>query len=298
MKNLPKLFLLAILSTLTTGCFTQDVPPAHKGRLFEKAGFWNGYSGGNGFLTNTLNPGTHKVGYYDEVFMADCSETKVDQKMQALTKDGVQFSLELNVTFSANCDDKDALGSILSKLTPIPAKEGAPPNRTISPGQIYNTYMLPSLGEAVRVAVSPHIANDINANREEIFKAFNESFRKALDSRKPSVVQLYALNMSNLDFPDDMDKANAERAAQAILRDKAIAEQEKVKAETDTAKLTINQETEKAKAKAAEIDIVGAALRRNPEYVLRDMYWLAGEKGNLVMLPSDWKGAVNLAGKK
>lgn len=87
--------------------------------------------------------------------------------------------------------------------------------------------------------MSPYIANDVNSKREEIFEKIKKAFEDNLGKKEDKLVSIFGLNLSNLDFPDAMDKANAERAAQAILKDKAIAEQEKVKAEIETAKLDI-----------------------------------------------------------
>lgn len=292
-----KLLTVALLSLTAFGCGTQEIPPAHKGRMFDKTGALALYSGGKGFEGPILGPGTHQTYMYPEIFMVDCSQVKYDQKMQALTKDGVQFTLELNISFSANCEETAAIESLLTKLTPAPAKEGQPRNLTIFPSQIYNTYMHPSLGEAVRVAVSPHIANDINAKREEIFGKVKETFGVAMEAQKPKLIQNYSLNLSNLDFPDAMDKANEERATQAILKDKAIAEREKVLAEIETAKLSVKRETADAEAQAAKIDIIGAALHRNPEYYVRDVYWYAADKGGSVMIPSDPRVILNITPK-
>lgn len=45
-----KKMMLGVLGLLVvTGCSSQDIPPAHKGRMFAKSGALTGYSGGSGF---------------------------------------------------------------------------------------------------------------------------------------------------------------------------------------------------------------------------------------------------------
>lgn len=293
-----------IAATLTLGCSSQDVPPAHKGRMFDKTGGAALWVGGRGFEGDVLGPGTYFTGMYPEIRMVDCAQQTIKEPMTALTKDGVQFSLDVYVTYSANCDSKEAVIALLDKLSPEgtkSAKEGeaapvADAKLTITSEQVYRVFIKPLIGEAVRVAVSPYIANDINAKREEIFEKIKKSFTESVDAQqgktddgKPRarLVTIGGLTLNNLDFPQSMDDANTERATQAILKDKSTAEQDKIKVEIETAKLAVERKRAEAQAEAAKIDVVGAALRRNPEYYIRDVYYYAAEKGGSVMLPGD-----------
>jgi regulator of protease activity HflC (stomatin/prohibitin superfamily) len=159
-------------------------------------------------------------------------------------------------------------------------------------------FIRPAIGEAVRESVSPYIANDVNAKREEIFDKIKKAFEENLKKQQPQLVVIYNMNLSNLDFPEAMDKANAERAAQAILKDKAIAEREKVQAEIETAKLDIVKQEVEAQATAKKIDVIGAALHRNPEYYVRDVYAYAAEKGGSVMVPQNPSVILQMTPKK
>ncbi len=217
--------------------------------------------------------------------------------MLALTRDGVQFSLELFVTFSVNCDENVAIENLFSKLSPTPGV-AEKPNLTITADQVYSSYIYPSLGESVRIAVSPFIANEINEKRDEIFKEFNDSFTKTMAKQIPKVVVVTNLTLNNLDFPDAMDKANVERATQAILKDKAIAERQKIQEEIKTAQLEVESKTAKAKAEAAEINIVGKALHENPEYFMREYIYYAAKDGNSVMVPANPNVIMQMTPKK
>jgi regulator of protease activity HflC (stomatin/prohibitin superfamily) len=213
------------------------------------------------------------------------------EPLKALTKDGVQFGLDVYVNYGASCDQQDAVYAILEKISPEAGK------MTVTAEQIYNIFIRPAIGEAVRESVSPYIANDVNGKREEIFDKMKLAFDENLKKQKPLLVTIYSLNLSNLDFPEAMDQANEGRAAQAILKDKAIAEREKVEAEIETAKLDIVKREVEAQAEAKKIDTIGAALHRNPEYYIRDVYYYAADKGGSVMVPQDPKVILQITPK-
>lgn len=312
MRKTTSIILTALAATLV-GCGSQDVPPAHKGRLFDKTGSLALYVGGRGFEGPILGPGTYYTGVYPEVRMVECGQRTVKETLTALTKDGVQFSLDVYISYGAACDEEKVVLTLLEKLSP----EGAPPaagadkkedassahsqadpKLTITADQIYRVFIRPAMGEAVRESVSPYIANDINAKREEIFDKIKKAFEDNLKKQEPKLVTIYQLNLSNLDFPDAMDQANTQRAVQAILKDKAIAEQEKVKAEIETAKLDIIKQDVEAQATAKKIDVIGAALHRNPEYYVRDVYFYAADKGGSVMVPSNPNVILQMTPKK
>jgi regulator of protease activity HflC (stomatin/prohibitin superfamily) len=218
--------------------------------------------------------------------------------MPSLTKDSVQFSLDVYTRYSINCDDDKSVESVLNKIRPIAipqtvipsSQPGAQP--TVTPGgpdnvvnafQLYEGIIRPALGEAVRESVSSFIANEVNANREVIFKNIKESVLKQITDKKPQLVNIIELNLSNLDFPDELDKANVARAEQAVLKDKAIAERDRVDAEVETANKRKALVTSESNNEAARIDALGAAYRRNPEYVQLESIRVAAEKGNLII---------------
>ena len=74
------------------------------------------------------------------------------------------------------------------------------------------------------------------------------------------------------------------------MRDKAIAERERVKAEIETSAMRRQLAENEGAEAAAKIDQVGAALRRNPQYLqfdlqekLPEIYRSAGIAGNMVI---------------
>jgi len=93
-----------------------------------------------------------------------------------------------------------------------------------------------------------------------------------------------------MDYPDEMDHANNERAVQGVLRAKSIAERERVEAEIETAKTRQLLAEQEGRVEAAKIDQIGQAIRRNPEYLqyqlqemMPEIYEKAGTSGNLVI---------------
>jgi hypothetical protein len=261
-----------------------DIPTAHRGMMFDRTGALAFYSGGAGLTGPVLGPGTYRTGVYDELRVVDCETETVREPLSALTKDGVQFGLDIYVRFSADCSD-EAVKHLLDNLPPDEAD-----HTTISARLVYSTYVQPLIGAAVRETISPYRANDVNDRREEILAQIRKSFLDKVQHQEIDVVNVQEVNLSNLDFPDAMDNANVERAVQAILRDKAVAERERVQAEIETATLKKELENREGAAVAARIDAIGAALERHPSYMqfdlqskMPDIYDRAGAAGNMVI---------------
>src|SRR4051812_27049917 len=267
---------------LCAGCATQDIPQAFRGRLFNRTGAFAFYAGGTGFTGPVLNPGTYFTGAYDEIRLVDCSMVTTREPLTALTRDGVQFGLDIYVRYSADCAD-ESVQKMLDILTPDD-------EFAISSGKLYNTFVKPAIGEAVREVVSPFRANDLNEKREELLANIRDRFIQLMTARERKIVSIAEVSLSNLDFPDQMDAANVDRAVQAVLKDKAIAERERVQAEIQTTLMKRELAEKEGEVAAARIEKIGAALKRNPEYLqydmqtkLPDIYRNAGANGNMVI---------------
>lgn len=280
---------LVSLVVLTTACSAEDVPQAHRGRMFDRTGLLAFYAGGGGLEGSVLEPGTYFTGVYDQVRTVECATTTEREGLTSLTKDGVQFGVDIYLRFSADCSNDKVVEGILKAVAPSVPQE-AP--RTVTAKQLYATYVRPALGESIREAFSPHIANDVNEKRESILADIKRRFLELMKPNEGQLafVRIDELNLSNMDYPDELDHANAARAVQAVLKDKAIAERERVTAETATAEMKRQLAKSEGAAEAARIDEIGAALKRNPEYLtfdlqqkMPDIYKTAGDKGNLII---------------
>jgi regulator of protease activity HflC (stomatin/prohibitin superfamily) len=262
-------------------CGATDIPQAHRGSRFERTGLFKLFVGGRGFQGPALNPGSYYAGAYTDIMMVDCSMVTAREPLNALTKDGVQFGLDIYVRFSVQCTD-DAVKGILAIVTPDQ-------RNIVTSQKFYDLFVKPEIGESVRQVVSPYRANELNDRREELLNAIKKRVLEGLTSREKWII-VHDVNLSNLDFPDAMDAANVERAVQSVLRDKAIAERERVQAEIVTTRLRRQLAEQEGEVAATKIDRIGAALRRNPDFMqydlqskMPDIYKEAGSHGNLVI---------------
>jgi len=260
---------------------SMDIAPSQKGMMFDRSGVLALYVGGDGLTGEVLQPGTYWTGFYDEVRIVDCATSTQKEAMTSLTQDGVQFGVDLYVRFRANCAD-DAVQTLLSS---VPRGEDG----VVGSQTLYATFIRGPLGESIRKNVSPYVANDLNTNRTQILDGIRADFLAMLEESSSRVV-VEELNLSNMDFPEAMDTANNERAVQAVLRDKAIAEREKLDAEIETAQKREELARMEGEIEGARIDAVGAALKRNPEFMQYDMqakmpgiYEKAGAFGNMII---------------
>ena len=210
----------------------------------------------------------------------------VREPLKALTKDGVQFGLNIYVRFSPDCSDE----GVNTLLTALPVDQ----NNSVTAAVVYQTYVQPAVDEAAREVISPVRANDVNDHREEILANVRKRFLDMVAHRDKHIAIVQEVNLSDLDFPTDMNKANTERAVQAILRDKAIAERERVTAEIKTEEMRRDLAQKQGEAEAARIEQVGKALKQYPSFLQYDMqsrmpdiYKQAGAQGNLVITAPD-----------
>lgn len=291
-------FLIALLAVPLLAC-TEEVPQAHKARMFGQTGLLALYAGHTGFYGSVLGPGTVYTGAYDTIKVIDCSTETVKESLPALTKDNVHFTTDIYVTFSANCDDEKVVSHTLETIAP---EKG----NMISSKQLYETFIRPAEGEALRRAVSPVTAYEVNGRREEIHNTAEVTFFESV-KKLGAPVTISAFRMNNLDPPVQLAAANADLASQETLKQKSIAERDRVEAETTTAKLRIKLKEAEGDTDAAKIRTVGKALHDYPEYIhwvqlglLPAIYEKAGSQGNMIMLPADTNVLLNLpqAGKK
>lgn len=277
-----RLCLALALAATTAACATTDLSHAYRGVEFSKTGLFALYIGGKGFTGPVLNPGSYFTGLYNHIVAVDCAVETVREPLTALTKDGVQFGVDIYVRYAVECSD-DSVKTIVQQIRPQA-------DDVVTAQQMYSTFVRPAVAAAVREVVSPYRANDLNERREELLDGIRKKVLALIDARERKFIHVQEVNLSNLDFPDAMDAANVDRAVQAVMRDKAIAERERVTAEIETAKMRLELSTREGEVEAARIDKIGAALHRNPEYLQFDLqqkmpgiYQTAGQQGNLVI---------------
>jgi hypothetical protein len=118
--------ILVLSSLMTAGCDTDDVPASHVGRKFARTGAVALYLGDTGFVGGILPPGTYYTGLYDEIRLVECGQQTKKETMQALTKDGVQFNIDLYISYGIKCDDPKTVAKLFSTVGPAPTQAGNP----------------------------------------------------------------------------------------------------------------------------------------------------------------------------
>lgn len=282
----PLLLLIPLLVFLVGILFSrmEDIPQAHRGMMFDRTGALVLGTGGYGLTGPVLSSGTYWVGLYDQIRMVECGMVTKPEKLTALTRDNIQFSLDLYVRYETNCNEDGAVTRILHQFTPDPGG-------IISTEQIYQNYIRPAIGESLRASVARYNANDLNPNREKLLKSIVENFRdKQTQWGSPLPILVGDITLSNMDFPDVLDKANENLAKQAILKNTAQAELATIEAQTTAAAARRALSMAEAQIETARIEEVGQALQKFPSYLQyqlqRDMpriYEGAGQKGNLIL---------------
>lgn len=261
MRTSSPLILAAALTGV--GCTSADVPQAYRGQMFYRTGPLAFYTGKTGFHGPVLNPGTYFTATYDEVHKVECSTMTVREPLTALTKDGVQFGLNVFVRFSPDCSN----AGVINLLASLPVDR----DDDVTAATVYRTYVQPALGEATREVVSPIRANDVNDQRTTILENVRRRFLDIVAQRAKNVANIYEVNITDLEFPSDMNRANTERAVQAILRDKAVAERDRVVAEIKTMEMRRDLAERQGEMEAARISKVGEALRQYPMFLTYDL---------------------------
>jgi regulator of protease activity HflC (stomatin/prohibitin superfamily) len=282
--------LLSCLFVLS-GCFYEQIPPAHKAMLFDAGGMICPF-GGDG-LTGPVRSSGSYFAICDFAMMVDCSQDTFKETMESLTKDGAQFKIDVYVTYQTSCTEEN-VSAILNNVVPTDGR------RIVTHEQIFGTFGRPMLGATLRAVVSEYSAPDINSEREVIFGKVSTSYIDKMKATQPAYLTIMDVQLSNMDFPDSLEAANLQRAEQAVMKDKAIAERERVAAELETAKQREALAEQEGRVEAAKIDQIGAALNRNPRYIqyvmqqqLPEIYKDAGANGNLVLAAPN---AIMMAG--
>lgn len=274
--------LLVALAMASQGCATMDIPQAHRGRMFSRTGLLALYTGSDGMSGPVRDPGSHFVGIYNEVRTVDCSTKTVTESLDTLTRDGVHFGFDIAIRFSADCSD-EGVTNLLNRIAPSDGQN-------VATDQIFVTFIQPAIGEAARELVAPLRANELNEKQGEVASGVKKRFSDLMAQREKKLVIVYEINVVNFHFPPSLDSANLERASQALLRDKAIAERERVAAEAETMAVRKQLAQAEAEVATAKIERVGEALAKYPLYLqydlqlkLPEIYDKAGQRGNLVL---------------
>ncbi len=227
MKDIKRLIPLLLISLFAWGCSTEDVPPGHKGFMFDRTGGLAFYTGGNGMMTEqVLGSGTHYTGLYDEIVGVNCQDAHIKEALPVLTKSDMKVTVDLRVTYRANCDSKDQIELILDQV-PLPAE-----GRFVQPEQIFEKYVMPVIRESLRNHLADYTIEQVKEVRGELANSIKRDLEKTI-KEKSFPVQIEVLTVSNIQLPESIV--------------------EKIK-EIELARMDANKETEKQQAAKVRLE--------------------------------------------
>ena len=185
----------------TSGCDTEDIAPGHKGFLFDRTGMLAGYSGGGGLATDdVLGSGTHFMGVYDELRVVDCRDQHVREEVEVLTKSDITVTIDLRITYSADCRTGEHLEMLINEVT-------TGPDHTVQPGKVYELYVLPIVRESLRNYIAEITIEDVKrvrlGLRDQILEEITTSLK---DKNNPVIIKIVAV--SNMTLPVEIVEKN------------------------------------------------------------------------------------------
>jgi hypothetical protein len=274
------LLLLLVLILTATGCNYEDVPPTHRGRIYERAVM----AESRGFIGNVLEPGTRNIGFNNELYLLQCTEMTVREPFPAPSKNGVTFTADVYVRFSVNCAETKAVTWLFDNVTPgtfvkdAPKKEGPVEEdqqvekdeyelKTITTSQLFAMYARPTLGAAVRTAMSEFQSDEINQKRGEIARKIEENFLKNLSGEGDVPrLMIHQVDLSNIGFPQSMQKTMEDLAN--VKTEVELEKEKKNRTDQEISTEKARKELEQVRASKSAIEVVelGRAMRENPEY--------------------------------
>lgn len=218
---------LVLLTLFTMGCSTDDVPPGHKAFMFDRTGGLALYTGGNGLLTDDiLNSGTHYTGLYDELVGVNCQDDHMKEALPVLTKSDMKVTVDLRVTYAADCSSKDQIQLILDQVQ-LPVD-----SRFVQPNQIFEKYVMPVIRESLRNHLADYTIEQVKEVRGELANSVKLDLERAI-KEKNFPVQIEVLTVSNINLPESIV--------------------EKIK-EIELARMDANKETEKQQAAKVRLE--------------------------------------------
>ncbi len=219
-KNLLAPLAGLLLMGSLTACGTEDIPPGHKGFMFDRTGSLALYTGGSGLQEDVvLGPGTHYTGIYDEVRDVDCKDAHAKEAIDVLTKSDLTVRVDLRITYSADCTSQAQLVKILEQVV---ADDG----RTVVPSALYQRYVLPIIREALRNRLASVTIEQVKNVRQELRDGIEADLQKSID-KQGSPILIKILTVSDIVLPEEIVAKNRQIE---LARQEAEQEREKQEA--------------------------------------------------------------------
>lgn len=259
MKTIFVMMAVMFVSIFSTACNTEDVPPGHKAFLFDRTGGAAFYSGGDGLVADkVLKNGTHYTGFYDKLVGVNCRDAHVKEPLRVLTQSDMEVTVDLRVTYAADCSSVSSMNTILNKV-------GVPTEGTfVQPPQIFEKYVMPIIRESLRNHLSSATLEEIKNIRGELAEAVKKDLETSIQE-KDFPVGISVLTVSKITLPEEIRmkikeieiaRMEANKEEERMAAAKVRLERELFEAQQD--RKVKNENAEKAKDVAtikAEADL-------------------------------------------
>ena len=207
--------------------------------------------------------------------------------MRILCADDLNFAFDVEIRCRAS-HDKDDLHRVFTEVK-------AGPDRIIQRKRLYDIYVGPVVQAVSRQTVSSRQTTQINAEREQIS---GEIRQKIMDDLAGTPMYVSMINITNLDFPDIITKANEAKKEREIdieiARNQASVEVEKAEGQLRVANKEYQVALLEAKRIADANRIIGQSLMENPLFLYWHQIKVYGEAAtgpnNVFVIPYDAMG--------
>ncbi|MDX9721414.1 MAG: SPFH domain-containing protein [Myxococcota bacterium] len=195
-----QLGLVMLATLLISACDTKDIPPGNKGFMFDRTGIFALYIGGDGLLEDEiLEPGTHFVGFYDEIRDVNCKDATETEAVSVLTRSDLPVQVDIRITFRADCDTKE---SLLKIINGVQSADG-----TVEPSELFQRYLQPVIRSSVRDRLAEVTIDQVKTIRGTLDDGVLEDLEKMIEE-KGTPVKVTLLQLANIVLPPEITEKN------------------------------------------------------------------------------------------
>ena len=279
-----------------SGCGSKvEVPPAHVGKVLTK----------NGYAPETITPSKFRLPaclwYCDRLVLLEASDNGLKETIKVfMPKDKLNLDIEIRGTFSIPADNK-TVDSIFNRVVAESA-EGNGDTSKIDAFQVYNVYGKQAVRGIVRSEITKHSIADVLDQREAIGENIHAAISQKLNSTNTPII-LSRFELADIQPPKvivDAQQSAKEREID-IQRAEADAQVQLVVAERDLEVAKKNRLVEREKAEAIAEQNKIAAESITPQLlayrkleVAERIYSELAKSSNVVIVPADSSGFSNI----
>lgn len=200
-------FLMIAFAMLTMGC-SERVPTGFKGKVVTA----------NGPQADILNPGNHTCFFRDRMYLIDASTVVSTEKMNILTQDKINITVDIHVRATPNLNTKN-FNYLMDKMG-SKFKQSTTSQYVLNSHSIYTTFIAPEIRPLSRSVINKYPINEVADNRDKIGAEIEALIKKTMANLP---IKIEMVRLSNVDFPAVITNAKekAMERKEAIEREKA-----------------------------------------------------------------------------